>query len=118
MKTNETEGEWYYVERDIIAVITDILKQVSIIEYKICWHLNNCNVSIFVGGQTIRQCSTLMVDNNPTCSLYAYQIQQCNCNTDDCNADQNCACNQGQGSIVTSVLLLIIQPIYIIIIFF
>lgn len=66
----------------------------------------------FSEGRAIRQCSSLMVENQPTCSLYA-STQQCNCNTDECNVDQNCACNKGQGSIVMSFLPLIIQPMIV-----
>ena len=69
-------------------------------------------MDFFTEGRAIRQCSSLMVENQPKCSLYA-STQQCNCNTDECNVDQNCACNKGQGSIVMSFLPLIIQPMIV-----
>ena len=36
VKIKETMEDWYSVERDFIAVITDLTKQVSIIEYEQC----------------------------------------------------------------------------------
>ena len=107
--------DWYSVERDFIAVITDLTKQVSTKYHGIrAMHLKiNLQYGIFfTEGRAIRQCSSLMVENQPKCSLYA-STQQCNCNTDECNVDQNCACNKGQGSIVMSFLPLIIQPMIV-----
>ena len=115
VKIKETMEDWYSVERDFIAVITDLTKQVSTKYHGIrAMHLKiNLQYGFFfTEGRAIRQCSSLMVENQPKCSLYA-STQQCNCNTDECNVDQNCACNKGQGSIVMSFLPLIIQPMIV-----
>ena len=36
VKIKETMGDWYSVERDFIAVITGMMRQVSILGYKLC----------------------------------------------------------------------------------